>query len=60
MIGCFAYPNEIIIDIVEIMEAEPSYQLTYEGTIYECVKNKMMKKMCLMFDRDPLQSLILN
>ena len=52
MIGCFAYPNEIIIDIVEIMEAKPSYQLTYEGTIYERVKNKMMKKMCLMFDRD--------
>ena len=38
MIGCFAYPNEIIIDIVEIMEAETSYQLTYEGTIYERVK----------------------
>ena len=58
MIRCSSYPDEIIVDRVVIMEEKPSYQLNYEGPISECMKNKMTKKMCLMFDRVQLQILI--
>lgn len=41
MLGCSAYPDEITVDRVAIMEAEPSYQLTYEGPGFERMKENL-------------------
>lgn len=43
MIGCSGYPDEITVDRVVIMEAESSYELTYEGPGFERMNENLQK-----------------